>query len=531
MNTSRWRILRNDNSPGPFSVAGWKLRGLLAWVIVFQLGSSSIAQTENRFDTWLAAPPAEQLYREGLDDQKGLGRVFVPAMTTPANEPLYAVFQDGELIGERVMGSSYFLEPGNYTVILGTGNIEQRIHKDVVVNREETVVVDPVWCSLSIEVIDESRNSFSQDLQIFNATTSESYGILSAINPELGEQLQTLILKPGLYKIVKRGFDFNTFVNFATVLLEPGVYTPFTVVINSNTKDFTGAGIISRASQLRQVRNWKIYAAIHGNVNLSTNNLSSRDLKTNLSLLSQIENRLLFDKFPHYYLSSNLVDLGALKQHGAKFVIDQDRLQLKNTYVYYLLSWLGGYSRFEVSTHLLPTVLLLDPPKSITLLDPDGNVEERRTNISQFEAAPSIFPLGLKEGLGINLTPLKRFNARLSLRAGLGYRQNYNENVYYQSGTVDTLYQRAKNSYLRGLETSIVSNLSFFQNLVITTELDALFPFGTESPVMDLENFISLGITKHVTLEHTLRLQRNRTLSDYIIQEQNVAIRLSYYLF
>ena len=519
-------------SIGLFPARTLGIMRVLALISAVFLNETVIAQPANRFDTWLAAPPKEQLYREGFDDQKGVGRIFVPAMTTPANEPLYAVFRDGKLVGERLMGSSFFLEPGTYTVILGTGNIEQRVHREVVVNREETVVIDPTWCSLTIEVIDESRNSFPQDLQIFNATTGESYGILSAINPELGEQLQTLILQPGLYKIVKRGLDFNTFVNFATLLLEPGVYTPFTVVINSSTitKDFTGAGIITRASQLRQLKQWKVYAAVHGNVIITSDNNTSKNLRTNLSLLSQLENRLLFDRFPHYYLSNNLLDLGALKQYGAKFVINQDRLQLKNSYVYFFLNWLGTYGRFDALTHLAPRIALFDSLRTITLHDTKGNFRQQKIGVTQFEKAPPIFPIELKEGIGVNITPLKRFNARLSIRSGLGYQQVYNhDNVY--SEVSDALYKQVENSFVRGMEASLVSSLVFFQNVTVTTQLDVLFPFGGQKTIVDLENFVSLRITKQISLEHTFRLKQNPARDDYLIQEHLISVRLSYYFF
>ncbi len=504
-------------------------------LFVSSLALSSYAQkVEPQVETWLAPPPDQQLYKEGFDDQKGMGRIFVPAMTTPANEPLYAVFNDSGLVGEKVMGSSFFIEPGHYTVILGTGNIEQRIHREVDVKREATVIIEPTWCSLTIEVIDESRNNFRQDLQIFDAATGASYGILSSINPELGEQLQTLVLQPGLYKVVARGRDYNTFINFSTVLLEPGTYTPFTIVVNSVTGDFTGAGILQRTSQLTKLKYWKVYGALNGNVILTADNLSSRSVRTNLSLLARLDNRLLFDRFPHYYLSSNLMDLGVLKQQNAQFVINQDRLQLQNTYVYFLLSWLGGYGRLEANTHAMPTLVLFNTPQNLMLLDPNGNLEERKFGIKSFQTAPSIYPLGLKEGLGINVTPLKRFNARLSLRTGFGLRQNWNSNVYHQTRSVgDTLYyQRSEDATQRGLESSVVSNLSFFQNLVITTELDLFFPFtGDTRAVVDLQNFTSMGLTKHITLEHTIRLQKNALLYNYVVEEQLMSIRFSYFLF
>ncbi|MBM3327073.1 MAG: hypothetical protein FJY65_08885 [Calditrichaeota bacterium] len=488
-----------------------------------------LAIGEMRPESWLMPAPAEQLYREGLDDQKGMGRIFVPAMTNPNNEPFYAVFSGEELIGETMVGSSFFVPPGKYTVVLGSGTRDQRIAKEVEVRREETVVIEPDWCALTIEVIDESRNFFKQDLQIFRVLNAESFGILPAISPELGEQMQTLILPAGLYKIVKRGRDFNTFVNFATVLLEAGVYTPFTLVINSQNGDFTGAGILTRATELRQIKYMRVYAAIHGNVVVNSDNRSSRQTRTNLSVLTQFENRLMFDRFPHYYLSNNLLDFGTQKLHESKFTIKPDLLQLKNTYIYYLLTWLGGYTRLDLITHFLPTTVLFSDPKNIWLTESDSRFIKRKVGITEFNTAPSFYPLEIKEGLGVNLTPLRTFNARVSVRTGFGFRQSYNKDVY-QPTSIDSIYRRVLDIHQRGLESSLVSYFNTLFNLSITTELDILFPFGQKKePVVDLVNFISLALTKNVTLEHTLRFKHDRTLYTYNIVEQLISMRLSYY--
>jgi len=500
-------------------------------------------ETLTGYETWLTPSPSLQLYIEELDDRKGLGRIFVPAMTSPGNEPFYAVFQEEELVGEKSMGASFFLTPGSYTVILGTGTLEQRIRREVEIRREETVILKPDWCALTIEVIDETRSYFKQDLQIFRVATLESYGILPFINPELGEQLQTLILPSGLYKVVKRGADFNTYVNFATVLLEPGTYTPYTIVIDSESGDFKGAGILTAAAQLRQRRNWSLFGAVHGHAILtSANDKSSKDIKTNLTILSQFENRLLFDRFPHYYLSNNLLELGALRQEGAKFIIDRDRLQLKNTYVYYLLDWLGGYGRFEVTTHLFPATIQFDPPRDVIFLDLEGREKRQELNDTEVESAPALFPFELKEGLGVNVTPLKTFIARLSLRTGFGFRQTYNRDVYQERKDLEridttrnitvTYIERVEDSFRRGLETSLISNLALLRNLIITTDLDVFFPFNEwNKPELDLENFISLGVTKNISIEHTLRIERTPADYDWTIQEQFVSIRFSYFLF
>lgn len=490
--------------------------------------SSSVSR---KTDTWLSPTPAEQIYIEGKDDQKGMGRVFVPVITSAANEPNYAVFQDNVLIGERSMGSSFFLTPGEYTVLLGTGTLEQRMIRQVDIHRGQTVILEPDWCALTIEVIDESRNyDDNVDLQIFRIESLESYGIIPAINPELGEQLQTLLLEPGLYKIVERGKDINTLVNFTTVLLESETYTPFTIVVNSQTGDFTGSGILASYSQLKQRRNLRIFGAIHGSVNLTAkNDGSTRNVKTNFNVLSQVENRILYDKLPHYYLSNNLLELGALRQQGQAFQKSQDRLQIKNTYVYYVMKWLGGYARFEVTTHLFPTIARFKEGKDVILKNFSGN-ETRKTNIDELQLEPSFFPFGLKQGIGANITPIRTYKVRLNLRTGFGFRQIYNYDVYQLES--ENVYKRIPNNILRGLETSIVSNISLLRNLAVTTEFDVLFPFGSseKDPVIYLENIASLGITRNVSIDHNFRLSRIPDL-DWVILDQFVSVRISYFIF
>ena len=483
-------------------------------------------------ETWLLPSPDIQLYIEGMDDKKGLGRIFVPAMTNAADEPFYAVFDGDNLVGEQNMGSSIFLSPGTYTVVFGTGAVEQRLRKEVTIDRGESVIIEPDWSALTIEVLDKQRNYHKQDLHVYQQETSESYGIVPAINPELGEHLQTWILKPGLYKIVKRGEDFHTYVNFATVYLEPGSYTPFTVVMDSLTGGFVGAGILSTSAQLSQRRSWKLYGALHGSVIFNAHNdASDKDYQIDLTTLVQVDNRLTYDKFPHYYLSNNLLELTAIKQEGESFDINQDRLQLKNTYVYYLLNWLGGYSRLEIITHLFPRYYRFDRNRQIIYRRLDGS-EETRIN-DQIIVDPVLFPLELKEGIGINLTPLRSFIARLSIRTGLGYWQTYNNDVYRQDTNVDTLFRRTENSFPQGLESSLISNLALLTNLTLTTEVNVLFPFDQRARVVaDLENFISLRLAKNVTIEHTLRLKRDPDPAiKHLLQEQFVSLRFSYFLF
>lgn len=496
-------------------------------------------KVEGKYDTWLTRSPQEQLYLEALDDQKGMGRVFVPVMTSPANEPLWAVLSGDSVIGQKPMGSSIFVMPGRYTVVLGTGAIEQRQHIPIDVGLEQTVVVDPSWAALTVDVIDETRNNVQQALQIYDAIEGTSYGIIAAVNPELGEQLQTVLLPPGLYKIVERGRDFSTYLNFATVQLSPGTYTAFTIVIKTTTSGtfFTGAGMLSRAGQLTQIKEWKIFGSLTGQLKITSNNSSNtaaNSFSTTYEPSLQFDNQLLFDHFPHYYLSNNLMEFGAIKQPNIEWLINQDQVQLKNTYVYYLLSWLGGYARFDANTHFMPSYDVFAEGADITLLNLDNQIKERIQGAKHFETAPPFLPLTLKEGIGVNLTPVKHFDARVSIRAGLGYRQLWASRVYSLSSKAGNsyVYRETEEASQRGLETSLISNLSPTQNLVITTELDLFRPFtGDTHWIVGVDNTTLLNVSKHVILEHKLTLNRDRKQFKGILQKHTLTVGLTYYLF
>ena len=186
--------------------------------------------------------------------------------------------------------------------------------------------------------------------------------------------------------------------------------------------------------------------------------------------------------------------------------------------------------RSEVSTHIFPTISRFDTGRDITLRDLDST-DKILSNVSEVTLEPSLFPLGMKEGLGVNIAALRTFVSRLNIRTGFGYRQTYNEKVYKQSSTDLNLYLRIPNNFVRGYETSLISNLSILNNLTIITELDILFPTGSmDKPVVDLENTSTLGLTRNVTLEHIFRLNRDPAL-DWTIMEQFLSVRVSYFFF
>ena len=87
-----------------------------------------------------------------------MGRIFLPAMTNPDFEPVYTVFQNDTILKVQRMGKSVFLRPGKYSVKFGSGTLNQMMKKNIQIQAEETRIIDPDWCGLTIRIIDEARD-------------------------------------------------------------------------------------------------------------------------------------------------------------------------------------------------------------------------------------------------------------------------------------------------------------------------------------------------------------------------------------
>jgi len=483
---------------------------------------------------WIAPPPKIQLDMEGMDDIKGLGRLFLPTMTNPDFEPVYTVSQGDSIFKSQKMGNSVWLRPGTYTVTLGSGNLNQLMKKVIDIQAEETRIIEPDWSGLTVRIIDEAREWLKEPYELFRLPEREAFGIGYGADEQLGEKLVTWVLKPGLYKIIKLGEHVNTYVNFSTVRLLPGELTQYTIVLDSETKNFRGAGILEFGSESRKIKNWSIFSALYGSFTLNrANDVTSKEKRTSMAFVAQFDYHIKYSTPRHYFLAQGLMEEGwNMQRKQSTFRSYLDNVRLKNLYVFYFLDWLGFYGRFFVETDLFRTTIFYDEPKTITLFDAHGRLKETESNVKKFVASPNFSPLILKEGIGINLLLIKSLRANFNVRAGMGYRQNINWKLYAQDEQDETKFYRKSSSYLQGPEAAFIGNLRLLRNMMITSELDVLFPSGTNKElVYDWENNFNLRVSKNISIDYTLRFKRDQSIVSYIQTEQILLLRYSYILF
>ena len=485
------------------------------------------------YDTWLAPSPNEQFNIEAKDDYKGFGRIFVPVMTNKEWEPTIDIYKDNKLthLAEN-MGESIFLEAGNYKIVFGSGiTEEQKIVKYIEVKQECTEIIPVDWCGLIIRIIDESRNFLKKSYELFDTKTEDSYGIkISKDEDEIGEHPDTWILPPGLYKITTAGAPYNTFTNFTTVRLLPNTLTQYTIVIDGSSGDLIGAGILKEMEmKLVKKTHWSTYSALHSSVNITSENKSSKEkFDTDINLSTKFENRFRYETKKQFFLSEPSIELVLSKEEQAKLHISTDKLLLNNIYIYYFVPLIGLYGRFDVETKLFPGKIYYDSKQDSIIKISNDDTREVIYNKDEVSVSPTFFPLMLKEGLGLNFTPIRTNKLNFSIRAGLGLWQYIRKDVFERSSESDVIFKEINSSYIKGLEVSSSANFQPIHKLLWTLRVDMLFPYtGDKEPNYELKNVINYRLLKFLSLEYRFIYKKEAT-RDYAWIENNIWLRLSY---
>ena len=162
----------------------------------------------------------------------------------------------------------------------------------------------------------------------------------------------------------------------------------------------------------------------------------------------------------------------------------------------------------------------------------------------ELEVKPPIFPFEMKQGFGVNYQVLNQSKANLSLRAGFGFRQDINIDVFSSTNldydTIDGIdisgakqYIELENSTTEGTELSAVANFKLPIDLSYSTNAELLIPFDKDETISaEWENSFDLRLFKYLSLNYKLKL-RNRISEqndDYWLTQHSLFLRITYFL-
>ena len=470
---------------------------------------------------------------ESIEDEQMafIGRLFIPSKTDPEHEPLFTIEdEDHEIIGSFQMGTDVHLLPGNYFVLLGNGTIGQQVVEQVEVFPRYKTVLEPDVGWLTVNVIDNNRSQLDVRYEIFSLSNAESFGFGSGVKEGVGQQIETWVLRPGHYKIVLNGLPFNTYSDFATIELKKGELEQFTIVVDEKTNSLIGAGRMFYEEFISGADVFRVSIANHLNANFSSkNDMKKNNLNLSYTITEQLDTRIIFDNNPYHYTMSNLVEIGVTKEPETDLMISADKFDLKNTLVYYFINQLGFYARADINFHMFDEFIYTRDNKLYKVIDKQGIETISETN--RFQTKNAIYPIVLREGLGLNYRVLNKNRANLNLRAGLGLRQDINKQVFNFEGTINNfeVYRELDSTYQKGTEFSANGNFQILRDLNYSLNADVLLPFDvSETLSYEWENILNLRMFKYLSWDYKLKLSYNKNLRDYILSDHSLCIRFTY---
>ncbi|MCF7920807.1 MAG: DUF481 domain-containing protein [Candidatus Cloacimonetes bacterium] len=476
-------------------------------------------------------------------DDRSIGLLYLPNLSGQDNEPFYKVLDmKGNDITTARFGEEMPLKEGKYMLHYGSGGDDQGMYQSVEIRPRWRYNVFPNWGCLIVDVMDEQRNYVKTGYNVFDNENGYDYGIEYPADVNLGEKQTVWILKPGTYKVTINSESFNTYRDFTTIEVEENACQRLTLVVEedevSGIVSMIGAGVMNEEERQRKDSNWIQKSAIHVNFNLKSDNSTEKNNSvTSLTMSGQLDNTLTYNYGRLNYRMKNLIEVGTNKDEGFnEFRIDLDDFDLKNTVILNVISSIGLYGRLDMNTHIFPSYIYnLDYVE----LNADSIYSEPHKDANRYRATPSLFPLTLKEGIGLNFKFLDTSRADMNLRAGLGLRQDFRNNVYSYDGetTIDTtdykVYKEVESSNDEGIEASLVGDLQIMRNLNYSLTADVLFPFNDmQNYTMDMENIFNIKLFKYISIDYRLKFFTRETDGklDYIANQQSLFLRFTYIL-
>lgn len=464
--------------------------------------------------TWESPAVSTQLLMDETIIPVGKGAIFCPVMTQAENEPPFGILRGGRTTGDALMGSRLVMAPGIYSVVLGSGTLDQMVQRKVRVEEGATTLIKPDWAGLVVEVISETRASIRESYEILDSSTGKSYGVGQGVAEDLDERLRTWLLPPGLYKLVKPGDNINAVVNFGTVRLLPGELVRTHLVVEQVSGNFVGFGQVTdvrQGARGRGPRLWTARTEISGNMllNYTPSSQTADEGEAGLAASAQ----LLSDA--RYQSGRHVIPIWANLEEGLSVNRDRevskfaDKGELKVTYIYRLRKWFSPYLRGAVESRFFDTHYRFEEPTDYFELNAAGDTVRTVRGASEIQLAEPLSPIELKRGAGITAALVQTIPVNLNLRGGYGSRRSYTRGARaFDPGT--RILSRIPEVDITGMELLTLADVRLGRYIIFSGEFDMLMPaWDSNSWVYDSDSRFRVNLTRNVNVVLQLEFRKD----------------------
>ena len=266
-----------------------------------------------------------------------------------------------------------------------------------------------------------------------------------------------------------------------------------------------------------------------GSTLFNTSQNTTGEDRASISFSGQVLQRSRYNSERHLLILRLILEEGLTKEEGRVFRKSIDELEVRGTYIYRLLVRIGPYLRGVLNTKILASEVLYDNPRTLHVINAEGDTTEVLEGITDFTLSPSLNPLHLRQGIGINSQLIRSFPVNMDLRVGLGARQTYVTDTFDLS-TDRSNVRLLKNSSSTGFEALLVMDARLSRFASLDSEFDILMPsFNTGSWDLNWENRFRLVLSRYVNMDIVVDLKRDRDIKRLQSREQ-VLLRFVYLL-
>ena len=222
----------------------------LCTALVLGIGNDARAQqlsgpTAQALYQWTAPSAEQQLAQDSTAIPSGQGAIFVPVISNGQDEPEALVFQGERQVASGPNGRRVIVPPGSYSVRIGSGPRPQTVEVSVDVKAADTTVVPVMWGGIKVDVVDENNIPHRGSYELIRVRDRQPYTVGFGVDSLVGERLPTLLVPPGLYRIVRPGANYRTRTDFSTVLVPEGALVHYKLVLDPADGRLLGSGVVS----------------------------------------------------------------------------------------------------------------------------------------------------------------------------------------------------------------------------------------------------------------------------------------------
>lgn len=469
------------------------------------------------------------------------GALFVPYIVDSILEPKYAIFKGENFVQDAQTGKRVPLFPGTYTIYVGSApkNYQQKL--EVFIEKERVTVVKPTWSALIVETIDQFNNDIKESYQIINEKTKIQIGSGTGADILRGEKDQVWILKPGLYRIAKRGESPYSLQNFITARTVEGELSRVQMIFEEKTRAVLGGGeVINELEDRTYTGNWSFKGSISANFALVNSGYVSggSGSANDFTLGSNINLNIIYDDDNFLFINRLEINEQFQKLDKEKLKFLKDMAKFESSLIYRINEYFGPYISARVRTPFFykyfktPDNSEGTTDKRITVVEEDGS-EKTLPEDSVFTYSKSFSTTTIQEGIGLNASYSYGNIFQFTGRVGWGFRQDINPYAYDISKLEDenkiTRIEYFKNSY--GPEFYVYLSVFPLSFLQLKEEFDALLPVDN----INAFNFLSkssvyIWISSFAAIQYEFILEKSPFSfdSDTITSEHQLTVQVYY---